>query len=277
MTRRCAGAAAAWVSVTPPPLCGPPLASRPFGASAFGPLSTPGAPSWPQWGPPRGARPRSALCLPSGARASRGPPGRREPEGLGLPRQPPALATWATAPRDSGGWRTPAPRRRPQRRPSFSRPPCLALGNPWALSEQSPAGRGGLAWTPRRAASRGAGDDRSRDRSIGTLVPPAGSSLWDPVSAPILGCGEGPQQGDATRWPGQAGSREHGGRGGRFEESSPLAGEGVHVFLSPDKNSRRDVLLRTNQKRKPLEEHGRGPWVGRGRAFSSSALRTLWL
>lgn len=61
------------------------------------------------------------------------------------------------------------------------------------------------------------------------------SSQWDPVSAPILGSEEGPQQGEATRGPGQAGSRRDEGRGS--EEPSPLASEGVYGRASQTKTA----------------------------------------
>lgn len=48
-------------------------------------------------------------------------------------------------------------------------------------------GCGGLAWSPRRAASRGAGDDRSGDRSIGTLVPLAAELAMGPSQCPHPG------------------------------------------------------------------------------------------
>lgn len=72
------------------------------------------------------------------------------------------------------------------------------------------------------------------------------SSLWDPVSAPILGGEEGPQQGEATRWQGQAGSQRDEGRGS--EEPSPLASEGVYGRASQTKTAAEMCFLEPTRK-----------------------------
>lgn len=217
-----------------------------------------------QVGPP-------GLALPCVSRAPRQGLGIRrllsrwELEGPDLPRQPPTLA-------DSRMLEDPLPNGALSRGPGSpggpGTPPGTLPGTRQTHGHRLDRGRWNRAWRP-------GVDSVSGPRREGREVTRAGrgpsASSFPPPAEFTAGPSQCPLgQGGATAGRGERGLGGRGRQGPEDTEGSEVGSEEPRPLASgrsprtslPERNSRRDVLLRANWKRKPLEEQ-RG---GRGQA-----------